>query len=198
MNKLKFILELGDKLSFLSTDDIEKSIEYYSEIIDDYIEDGLSETEAVAALGDIDAIVSDILSETPMTDIIKQRIKPRRKLSALEIILLILGSPIWVSLGIAFFAVALSLYISLWSVIISLWAVNFSLAICLLGGIAACAVFATLGYTPSALFILGAALLCGGATIFMFFGCKGATKGIILLTKRLTLCFKNIFVKRGV
>ena len=108
MNKLKFILELHDKLSFLSADDIEKSVEYYSEIIDDYVEDGLSEDDAVAALGDVDTIVSSILAETPMTHIIKQRIKPRRRLGALEIILLILGSPIWISLGLAFLAVTIA------------------------------------------------------------------------------------------
>ena len=197
MNKLKFILELHDKLSFLSADDIEKSVEYYSEIIDDYVEDGLSEDDAVAALGDVDTIVSSILAETPMTHIIKQRIKPRRRLGALEIILLILGSPIWISLGLAFLAVAISIYVSLWSVIISLWAVDLSLAACLLGGIAACAILLTLGHTASALYILGAALLCGGVAIFMFFGCKAVTKGILLLTKNITLSFKNLFIKRG-
>lgn len=197
MNKLKFILELQRKLSFLSADDIEKSVEYYSEIIDDYIEDGLSENEAVAALGDIDTIVSNILAETPISHIIKKRIKPQRKLGTLEIILLILGSPIWISLGLAFLAVAISIYVSLWSVIISLWAVDLSLAACLLGGIAACAILLTLGHTASALYILGAALLCGGVAIFMFFGCKAATKGILLLTKKITLSFKNLFIKRG-
>ena len=197
MNKLKFVLELQEKLSFLSADDIEKSVEYYSEIIDDYIEDGLPEDEAVAALGDIDTIVSNILAETPISHIIKRRIKPQRKLGALEIILLILGSPIWISLGLAFLAVAISIYVSLWSVIISLWAVDLSLAACLLGGIAACAILLTLGHTASALYILGAALLCGGVAIFMFFGCKAATKGILLLTKKITLSFKNLFIKRG-
>lgn len=197
MNKLKFILELHDKLSFLSADDIEKSVEYYSEIIDDYVEDGLSEDDAVAALGDVDTIVSSILAETPMTHIIKQRIKPRRRLGALEIILIVLGSPIWLSLGAAFLAVAISIYVSLWSVIISLWAIDLSLAACLLGGIAACAILLTLGHTASALYILGAALLCGGVAIFMFFGCKAATKGILLLTKKITLSFKNLFIKRG-
>ncbi len=197
MNKLKFILELQRKLSFLSADDIEKSVEYYSEIIDDYIEDGLSEDEAVAALGDIDTIVSNILAETPISHIIKRRIKPQRKLGTLEIILLILGSPIWISLGLAFLAVAISIYVSLWSVIISLWAVDLSLAACLLGGIASCAILLTLGHTASALYILGAALLCGGVAIFMFFVCKAVTKGILLLTKKITLSFKNLFIKRG-
>lgn len=198
MNKLKFILELHDKLSFLSADDIEKSVEYYSEIIDDYVEDGLSEDDAVAALGDVDTIVSSILAETPMTHIIKQRIKPRRRLGALEIILIVLGSPIWLSLGAAFLAVAISIYVSLWSVIISLWAIDLSLAACLLGGMASGCLLLSFGYTSSALFLISAALVCAGASIFMFFGCKAATRGIISLTKRLTLYIKNLFAKRGV
>lgn len=194
MNKLKFILELHDKLSFLSADDIEKSVEYYSEIIDDYVEDGLSEDDAVAALGDVDTIVSSILAETPISHIIKRRIKPQRKLGALEIILLILGSPIWISLGLAFLAVAISIYVSLWSVIISLWAVDLSLAACLLGGMASGCLLLSFGYTSSALFLISAALVCAGASIFMFFGCKVATKGIISLTKKLTVCIKNLFI----
>lgn len=197
MNKLKFILELHDKLSFLSADDIEKSVEYYSEIIDDYVEDGLSEDDAVAALGDVDTIVSSILAETPMTHIIKQRIKPRRRLGALEIILIVLGSPIWLSLGAAFLAVAISIYASLWSVIISLWAIDLSLAACLLGGIASGCLLLSFGYTSSALFLISAALVCAGVSIFMFFGCKVATRGIVWLTKIITLGFKNLFIKRG-
>jgi len=50
-----------------------------------------------------------------------------------EIVLLTLGSPIWLSLGIAAVAVILSLYISLWAIIFSLGAVFASFAACSVG-----------------------------------------------------------------
>ena len=48
MSKTEFLTELKKALEGLPEEDIEKSLEYYSEMIDDRIEDGLSEEEAVA------------------------------------------------------------------------------------------------------------------------------------------------------
>ena len=45
MNKQEFLSALSDKLSVLSEEDKEKSIDYYSEMIDDRMEEGLSEEE---------------------------------------------------------------------------------------------------------------------------------------------------------
>ena len=50
-----------------------------------------------------------------------------RKMSTWEIVLIALGSPLWVPLLIAALAVVFSLYVSLWSVIISFFAVQASL-----------------------------------------------------------------------
>ena len=66
MNKPEFLEALEKRLSGLPLEDIEKSKEYYSEMIDDRVEEGLSEEEAVEALGDIESIVSEIFSTTPL------------------------------------------------------------------------------------------------------------------------------------
>lgn len=106
-----------------------------------------------------------------------------RRLSTWETVLLILGSPIWLSLGIAAFAVLLSLSISLWAVMISLWAVFASLAACSVGGVLACVMFTAGGNGASGVAVLAAGIVCAGLSIFMFYGCKAATKGILILTK---------------
>ena len=49
--------------------------------------------------------------------------RPKRQLQAWEIVLLALGSPVWLSLGLAALAVVLSLYVVVWSLDVSLWAV---------------------------------------------------------------------------
>ena len=111
----------------------------------------------------------------------------KRHLSAGEIILLALGSPIWLSLGIAAFAVIFSLYISLWAVIISLWAVFASLAACVVGSVLACVIFSMGGNSISGLAVLAAGIVCAGLSIFMFYGCKAATKGTLVLTKKIVV-----------
>ena len=47
MTKFEFLEELRNGLNGLPKNEIEERISFYSEIIDDYIEDGLSEEHAV-------------------------------------------------------------------------------------------------------------------------------------------------------
>ena len=129
MNKQEFLAELRKGLCGLPQDDIEERLTFYSEMIDDRIEEGLSEEEAVSAIGDVEEIVRQTAADIPLAKIAKERIRPKRQLKAWEIVLLALGSPIWLSLGIAAAAVILALYISLWALIISLWAIFASLVI---------------------------------------------------------------------
>ena len=56
MNKQEFLIELKQHLKGIAPEDISGSIEYYSEMIDDAVEDGMTEEEAVASLGDMDEI----------------------------------------------------------------------------------------------------------------------------------------------
>lgn len=193
MNKQEFLVQLRKGLSGLPKEDIEERLMFYSEMIDDKVEDGLSQEEAVSQIGSAQEIVAQVVAEIPLVKIAKERIKSKRRLSAYEIVLLALGSPIWLSLGIAFFSVILSLYISLWAVIISLWSVFVSFAACSIGGVLACVIFTVGGNGASGLAMLAAGIVCAGLAIFMFYGCKEATKGILILTKKLAIWIKNCF-----
>ena len=198
MSKQEFLAQLRKGLSGLPQDDIEERLTFYSEMIEDRKEEGLSEEEAVSAVGTVDEIVTQVVAETPFAKIAKERIKSKRRLSAGEIVLLALGSPVWLSLGIAAFAVILSLYISLWAVIISLWAVFASFAACSIGGVLACVVFIVDGNGASGLAMLSAGIVCAGLAIFMFYGCKVATKGTLILTRKIAIWTKNCFIKKEV
>ena len=44
--------------------------------------------------------------------------------------------------------------------------------------------------------MLSAGLVCAGLTILLFFGCMGAMKGILRLTKKITLWTKDRFIKK--
>ena len=196
MSKHEFLAQLEKGLYGLPQADIDERLGFYSEMIDDRMEEGLPEEEAVAAVGSVDEIFAQVVADIPFSKIAKEKLKPKRRLTAWEIVLLALGSPIWLSLGIAAFAVILSLYISLWAVVISLWAVFGSLVGCALGGIVAAIVFACSGNLLTGIAMLGAGILLSGLSIFMFFGCKAATKGTVLLAKKMALGIKNCFIKK--
>ena len=60
MNKEMFLYELDRRISYIDIDERCKIINFYSEIIQDKIDDGLSEVEAVESLGSINDIVNEI------------------------------------------------------------------------------------------------------------------------------------------
>ena len=196
MSKQEFLAQLRIGLSGLPQKDIDEHLTFYGEMIEDRIEEGLTEEEAVSAVGSVEEIVAQIVAETPFTTIAKERIKPKRQLKAWGIVLLALGSPIWFSLGIAAVAIIISLYISLWSVIISLCSVVGALTGSSFGITVIGVVLAFMGNMPTGIALTGAGIVCAGLSIFMFFGCKAATKGILILTKKIAVCIKNCFIKK--
>lgn len=194
MSKQEFLAQLRKGLSGLPQEDIEERLTFYSEMIDDRIEEGLSESEAVSEIGSVNSVVTQILADTPLTKLVKERVKPNRILKAWEIVLLVLGSPIWLSLLIAAFSIILAVYIVIWSVVVTLWSVQASFAACSLGGIVSAAIFAFQGNGLTGFAMLSAGIICAGLSVFMFYGCKAATKGILLLTKKMALGIKTLFV----
>ena len=196
MNKQEFLAQLRKGLSGLPKDDIEERLTFYSEMVDDRMEDGIPEDTAVREIGTVDELVSQIIADIPLGKLVKEKVTPKRRLKAWEIVLLVLGSPIWLPLLIAVFAVIISLYVVLWSVIIVLWAVFASIAVGGLAGIAAGAFYAIGGNGLTGIAVIGAGIVCAGLSVFVFFGCKAATKGILKLTKKLAMWIKNCFIKK--
>ena len=123
MCKQAFLDELREHLTGLPQEDIEERLGFYSEMIDDRMEDGLSEEEAVAAIGNLEEIVQQILGETPRPPVV---VEPAKKAEPAKgstktwlIILLVLGSPVWIPLLASAIGTVIGIYVSLWSVVIS-------------------------------------------------------------------------------
>lgn len=196
MSKQEFLEQLRRGLSGLPQEDVEERLTFYSEMLEDRMEEGLSEEEAVSAAGSVDEIVAQAVADIPFARIAKERIRPKRRLNAGEMLLLVLGSPIWLSLGIAAVAVILSLYVSVWAILVSLWAVFGSLVVGAVSGVLECAIFAAGGSGASSLVMLATGLVCAGLSIFMFYGCRAATKGILVLTKSTAVWIKKCFIRK--
>ena len=92
MTKLDFILALHERLSGLPQDEIEERLSFYGEMIDDRMEDGLSEEDAVNDIGTVEDIAQQILTEIPLSKIVKEKIKKKRSLKAWEIVLIFMPS----------------------------------------------------------------------------------------------------------
>ena len=196
MKKNEFMIQLIYGLSSLPQAEIEDRVAFYSEMIDDRMEEGLSEEDAVADIGSVDSVINQIIAETPLTSIIKERIKRRKKPGAWGITLLAVGSPIWISLIAAAFAVVISVYASIWAVVVSLWASFGAMVGGSVGGVLGGMLFVGLGKTTAGFGLIGAALVCGGLSILTFYGCKHVTVAMAWLTKKIALFIKKCFTKK--
>lgn len=192
MNKMDFLSALEHRLVGLPREDLAERMAFYSEAINDRLEDGLSEEEAVAQLGSADAIAAQIVGEGPQT----QPPRKERRRGALEIVLLILGAPLWISLLAAVFSIVAAVYASVWSVMISLWAVEVSVTVGAVAGVVGAGLFYFTGSVPAGLALLAAGLFCAGLAIFGYFGCVAGTKGLWWLTKKITLWIVGLFVRK--
>lgn len=198
MNKEDFLDELAKRLSGLPQEDIDERIAFYREMIYARMEEGLSEEEAIASIGSVDEVVRKIMAEYPLTTLVKDKVRPKRKLETWEIILLVLGFPLWFPLLIGAFAIVLSIYITIWAVIISLFAADFSCLAGCLGGLVGIFQYLRVGNFAGALFSVGAALVCAGVAILMFIACIYIAKTVIILTRKVVLAIKNSFVGKEV
>ena len=162
MTKSEFLEQLNAGLSALPKDERDEHTRFYSEMIDDRLEEGLSESEAVAAIAGIGEVIARELAEARSV-------------------------PLWIALFAAAFAVAVAVYASVWSVIVACWSVLAALAACALagtlGGIPLCF---THGVWVG-LAILGVGLLAAGIGGFTLYGCVKLTVLIARLTKAISL-----------
>ena len=196
MNKQELTFTLAEKLNGLPWEEVERSMEYYDEMINEHMEEGMSEAEAIAALGSVDEIAQQILADIPLSRIVRAKIKPKRSLRAWEIILLILGFPLWFSLLIGGFSVVLSLFASFWAVVLSLYACDLAFAISAVACLPLSILLLCSGEPLLGLFGLGATLIMGGLTIGWFFLCKYTTKGLWWLCKQTMLGIKSLFIRK--
>ena len=127
MKKLEFIKELRSRLKGYPKDVVDNAVNYYSECIDDAVEDGRNEEEAVRALGSMDEIVRNTLKDVPLSKLVKNKVKPDHRLNAFEIIILIIGFPLWFPLLMTACAIFFAFYVVLWSLFIAFAATAFGL-----------------------------------------------------------------------
>ena len=174
LTKHEFLAELTDRLSVLPEAERDKAAAFYAEMIDDSMEDGMDEDEAIAKLGSIGEIAERIISaEVPMDTPHSRKANEIKRRNSL-LILLAIGFPIWFPILMAASAILLSLFVVLWVLVFTLWVVFGA------GAVAALASVVGLLWYPEIGFRL---LLIGGAMAFA--GCAALLyPASLFLTKR--------------
>lgn len=195
MSRTEFLNELREKLVGLPKDDIDDRINFYDEMISDIMDDGKTEEEAVAEIGTVDKVIYDIAQETPLAKLVKEKMKPKRKLKTWEIVLITACSPIWVPLALVAFILCLVAYLLIWILVAVCYSVELALTA---GSTAGAIVFAAyLSQGQFNLAALGASIMCAGGAILLFFGCVGATKLTLRLSKFIITRIKTLFIRKG-
>ena len=196
MNKQEFISALSKRLQSIDGCDVDERISFYCEIIDDKIEEGMNEDEAVAQIGSIDDIVAQISAEIGAAKPKATEKAPQKRSRALEITLLVIGSPIWGAILISLLTVVFSLWVSLWAVAVALWVATFALCIGSVAVIVAGVVLLTVGEKGTGLLAISTSLICAGFSILMCLGSFMVSKGMAALTKLLGRATKRCFKRR--
>lgn len=195
MTMHEYLSALESGLKQLPEEERKKQVSYYRELFADMKEEGLSEEEIAEKLGSPKRAAEEILAEFPLPTLIKTRVRPKNGWTVLNVILLILGAPIWISVAVALLAVILSIYIVIWSVVVVLFCVVLAILAAGILGIVLFVVNLEAAAVPS-LLALGLGLLCLGLTIPAFLGALAATKGVCKLTGRIARWIRSLFIRK--
>ena len=121
MTRDEFLGRLGELLACLPAEQVEETKAFYAEAIADRMEDGMSEEEAVAAMGTPGEVAEATLDDLPAVP--RAIARTRQRSAALLWVLTIVGSPVWVPLLAAFAAVVVTVYICIWVLALCVWIV---------------------------------------------------------------------------
>ena len=191
MNKKQFLDELRSKLVGLPDEEVDNRISFYEEMINDRIDEGKSEEEAVNEIGTVDEVIREIAKDTPLVSLVKHKMKPKRRLRGWEVMLVIFSFPFWLPAVIVVIALTFAAIVVMWSGAIAVYATEVSMIATFVWGIAK---YVVTGMSDT--YYLGAALLGFGGTILMAFACVGITKGMFRLTRLMMIGIKSAFIRK--
>ena len=133
-----------------------------------------------------------------MHTLIKHKARSMRTGSkVLNIVLLVLGFPLWFPLVMAMFVVFLSIYVVIWSLIIVLFSIVLAFAVVALTGLFG-SPFGFFTQPAIGILMIGGGLVCGGLAILSFFPALYASKGLIRLTAWVARKIRSLFLRKEV
>ncbi|MBO5269880.1 MAG: DUF1700 domain-containing protein [Clostridia bacterium] len=187
MNKYEFLARLRAHLEPLSAEAREDTLTYYAEAIDDRIEEGMTEQEAVAAMGDVREIADAILKEHSDAP------SKRQGFSAREIVLTVFAFPFLLVAAV----ILLAVFIVLWSVVTVFYAAELTFLAGILAGVFGGLMAFFAQGAEAGLFLVGCGLFCAGLSILWLGVVRGITALSCFLTKKSARALRNLMKGRG-
>ena len=163
MTRAEYLERLRAALALMPAEEREAQLAYYEELFDDMLEDGMSEAEAAEHLGEPEAVAEELLAEIPMTTLVKNRVQAQGKPSALTVVLLVLGAPLWLPLLLSAFIILLSLLITLWALSLGIGIVLPAVGVSLI----AVGLGTLFGQTALPLLMAVGGVLCGAGVLIL-------------------------------
>lgn len=180
MTRDEFLGRLGELLACLPADQVEETKQFYAEAIADRMEDGMSEEEAVAAMGAPGEVAEATLDDLPAVP--RAIARTRRRSTALLWVLTIVGSPVWVPLLLAFAAVAVTIYVCIWVLALCVWIIAACFGAVGVTNLALMTVGVKVGLIPYALVTLGCGIALLGVALLVGAGAWAVSKQIARLS----------------
>ena len=197
MNKDSFLETLKKRLAAFPEGEVETICAYYAEMIDDRVEEGMTEEEAVAALGNFDRLVEESLANLPLSVLMKAKVNESKKRSdhkGLWITLAILGSPLWLCLLLAFLMLLVSIYICIGAFLISAYVVLGSLVLSGVVSVIMGGIFLFVRSVPVGICLLGAGLILAGLGCLLVGPVQKFAKWLMQISLRIFRYLKSWFM----
>lgn len=182
MNKQEYVNRLNELLACLPADHRLESVSFYEEMIDDRMEDGMTEEQAVAALDTPGVAAEKILGDLPAVP--RAVVKTRRKSRALLWGAAIIGSPLWVALALAFAATVLGIYLCIWLLAACIWVIAIGGILCLPLGALLAFWGIEAGNAAFALWGFGGGLVGSALGVLCVRGAFAASRQLALLSRK--------------
>lgn len=187
MNKQQFLNALRNALDGFPREEVDRSVSYYAEMIDDRMENGMSEADAVASLGSVEEVVRKIREEMPVSALVKDHVrtsyhktKEKNDGSAVPwIILSIVLCPFWIPLVIVALALLFSLFAVMFALVISVICIFIAMIAMVIVSVFAIGAAIGTGTTAGVLFWVGCLLLGFGLAILLFWASLGLCVAVV-------------------
>lgn len=194
MNRKEFIDGLRDGLSGMPEHEMEERISFYNEMIDEHMANGESEETAIAAIGSVDAAVAQISSEIPLAKLVRDRVRPKKKVNVGLIILLVLGFPVWFPLALAALSIMFTVYLVIWVIILAFFIVDLALAIAAVATLPGAVIYLMSSNVPGVVFAIGVGLICAGLAVLIFQGSAAMGGWLLRQTGNVLLSIKKALI----
>ena len=194
MTKKEFLAKGRKALSHLPKEELEERLAFYGEMIDDRMEEGLSETDAVMQILKSEETVAHLFLDESFEEEKDEEKKGMGE--GAKTALIVAGSPLWFALTVAAVVLWITLAATAFSVVVAVWSVFISFAVTapvsVLGGIG----IALFGRPLAGVAMVGVGLICAGLAVFTYYGAKAVGKGGWWLVKKSVAAVKKCFEKK--